>query len=107
MKRDFIVLTFVFGFIFFIAHALHADEIGELKTQIKELQSTVEVLKTKIDGLEKKQTNQSEDAGKITKLTKSVEELKDKTAKGLFGEGARLGGHLKLFVFDQSRGKRS
>ena len=107
MKKDFIVLTFVFGLIFFVVHPLHADEIQELKTQIKELQSTVEVLKGKIEGLEKKQTKQSEDAGKISKLTKSVEELKTSAAKGLFGEGARLGGHLKLFVFDQSRGKRN
>lgn len=110
MKKDFIVLTFVFGLIFFIATALYADEMRELKDQVNALQSTIETLKTKIEKLEQKQALQAEEVAKIpkiTKLAKTVEELKTNAAKGLFGEGARLGGHFKLYLFDQTKGERN
>lgn len=107
MKNTSIVLTFVFGLIFFIANPLYADEMQELKDQVNALQSTIETLKAKIEKLEQKQTLQSEEVAKIPKITKSVEDLKKQPLSGWLGEGARVGGHLKMFMLDESRGKRN
>lgn len=107
MKKTSIVLTFVSGFIFFIAGSLYADEMQELKDQVSALESTIETLKTKIEELEQKQALHSEEVAKIPKITESVEELKKQPLSGWLGEGARLGGHFRLYLFDQSKGERN
>ncbi len=82
-----------------------ADEIAELKAQIKVLQETIETLNTKVGALEEKQKAQEKDAVQVSELKQTVEELKEKP-KGLF-ENVHVGGHLKLFVFDRSEGNRN
>ncbi len=103
MKK--ILITVIFAACFFISvgRLAYADEISELKAQIKTLQATINALSDKVTSLEQKQKVQEE----------KVDELKTKPAGGPLGgpsgllDNTHVGGHLKLYMFDRSSGKRN
>ncbi len=108
MRRKIIISLIITGILFFYPLGAKADnDMEELKAQIKQLQATIEVLKTKVDGLEKKQSTQSRQIEKIPEISESVNKLKEEKPKAFSIEGARIGGHLKLYLFDQAQGKRN
>jgi len=105
-----IVISLVIFFLFLFFESIPAQEgndVEELKAQIKQLQSTIEILKTKVEDLEKKQTTQSTQVAKIPEISETVNKLKEEKPKGLTISGARVGGHLKMFLFDQANGKNN
>ncbi len=91
-----------------------ADDMSDLKEQVKALQDTInvqqktiETLNAKIQSIEMKQEVQSKEIQKVPELSQKVSELKEKSAdKGLL-EGVTVGGHLKMFVFDRTDGSRN
>lgn len=101
-----VILITGYALVLFNAGLAGADEIAELKAQIKALQETIDNLSLKVESLEKKQEVQSEKVEKVPGLVKTVDELKEARPLGAL-EGARVGGHFKLFMFDQSRGERN
>ncbi|MDD5476974.1 MAG: hypothetical protein PHG87_02025 [Candidatus Omnitrophica bacterium] len=108
MKRKIITSIIIFGFVCLPATLVKAgNDLEDLKEQIKQLQSTIEALKVKVEDLEKKQTSASSQVAKIPEISESVKQLKEDKPKGFSIEGARVGGHLKLFLFDQAQGKRN
>lgn len=96
MKK--ILVAVIFGALSLFVWAgqpVYADEIAELKAQISTLQETINALSDKVASLEQKQKVQEE---KI----KDVPELQP----GLL-DNTRVGGHLKLYMFDRSEGRRN
>lgn len=106
MKKSLGILVAI-SFLSFFTQPVCANEIQELKEQIKQLQSTIEALKTKVDSLESKQLAQSREVAKIPEISESVKKIKEEKPAFLSVEGARVGGHLKLYVFDQTTGQRN
>jgi len=76
-----------------------------LKVQISPLQAAINALSDKVTSLEQKQIAQEEKVADVSELQQTVEELKTKPS-GLL-ENTRVGGHLKLYMFDRSEGKRN
>lgn len=108
MLRKKIISFIIFSFIYCqTVSAGTAADVNELKEQIRQLQSTIESLKIKVEDLEKKQSSQSGQVSKIPEISESVKKLKEEKPKGFSIEGARIGGHLKMFLFDQAQGKRN
>lgn len=101
----FSAVIFMFVFIFFGGGLAKADEIAELKAQIKALQASIGTLNSKVTALEEKQKAQEERAVEIPKIASSVEKIQEKPSE-LF-EGVHVGGHLKFYMFDQTNGKRN
>jgi hypothetical protein len=69
------------------------DELSELKQQ-------VEVLQKKIEEMEKKQEAQAKSVEKIQKQPSAYEVVSEQLSKKV-----NIGGHLKFFLADQSRGE--
>ncbi len=70
-----------------------ADELSELKQQ-------VEALQKKIEAMEEKQKVQAESVEKIQKQPSAYEVVSEQLSKQV-----NIGGHLKFFLADQSRGE--
>ncbi len=75
-----------------------ADDISELKEQIK-------TLSAKIEALEAKQESQAKEIKKVPELAEKVSALKQGPASLL--EGVNVGGHLKMYMFDRTDGSRN
>lgn len=107
--------VFVLGMflLFGAGNGFCADEISELKAQIKTLQATINALSDKVTSLEQKQNAQEEKVERVPELQRDVDELKTKPSGGPLGgpsgllDNTRVGGHLKLYMFDRSEGKRN
>ncbi len=94
-------------FSLFSVKAFASDEIQELKAQIKSMEQVIQSLKTRVEELESKQATQSAEVAKIPEIKSTVEQLKDKPVVGNLLEGARLGGHFKMYLFDKTEGTRN
>jgi len=107
------VILLVAGVLVFGNAALvKADEMSEMKEQIKALQETINAqqktigtLNSKIQAIETKQEAQAQEIKKVPELAQTVGELKNKPSALL--EGLTVGGHLKLYMFDRSDGERN
>lgn len=105
-KKKILALAVIFTIpLFFNTGFARADEITELKAQIKELQVTINSLNVKVTALEEKQKAQEEKAVEMPKIAEPAEKIKEEPAE-LF-EGVHIGGHLKVYMFDKANGKRN
>ena len=109
MLRFGILLLVLCGFLFFSAGSVWADDISDLKEQVKALQETIksqqqtiDAMNSKIQAVETKQQSQAAEIKKVPELARAVDALKEGPA-GIM-EGANVGGHLKLYMFDASEG---
>jgi len=108
-----LVLVMLGAFIFFSAGIAKADDLSDMKEQIKALQETIntqqqtiQALSGKIQGIETKQESQAQEIKKVPELTNKLAKLKENPVGGLLG-GVEVGGHLKLALFDRTQGKRN
>ncbi len=101
-----IASVMLFTLVFFSAGIAKADDIAEMKEQIKALQETINTLNSKINTLETKQESQAKEIKKVPELTQSVTELKEKPANNLL-DGMNVGGHLKFTLLDRTEGQRN
>ncbi len=102
-----VLCLLIFPMFFLTGSIFASDDISDLKTQIKSMEQIIQSLKGRVEELEAKQTAQSQEVAKIPEIKNSVEQLKDKPAAGNLFEGARLGGHLMMYLYDQTDGKRN
>ena len=102
----FIILSVVCAFMFFNAGFAKADDISDLKEQIKALQEQTQALNAKIQELEVKQEVQAKEIKKVPELAQKVSDLKE-SSLGQLTEGLSIGGHLKLYMFDRTQGKHN
>ena len=109
MLKFSILLLVLCGFLFFSAGSVWADDISDLKEQVKALQETIksqqqtiDAMNSKIQAVETKQQSQAAEIKKVPELARAVDALKEGPA-GIM-EGANVGGHLKLYMFDASEG---
>lgn len=107
-----ILLLVLCGFLLFSAGSVWADDISELKEQVKALQETInnqqktiEALNSKVQAVETKQQAQASEIKKVPELAKAVDAIKEGPA-GIM-EGASVGGHLKLYMMDAAEGERN
>jgi hypothetical protein len=94
-----VVLSIVCALLFLSTGNAKAQDVSDLKRQLEELQQ-------KIEELEKKQEEQAQQAEKVSE---SVEEIKQQPSAyevvtEELGKQTVVGGHLKFFLADQSRG---
>jgi len=101
-----IILFVVCAFVFSGLGAAKADDISDLKEQIKALREQTNTLNTKIQELEAKQEAQGKEIKKVPELAQKVTALKE-SSLGQLTEGLTIGGHVKLFMFDRTDGKRN
>jgi len=102
-----IILFTVCALVIFGARLAKADEVSDLKEQLKALQETTAALSAKVQALEAKQEAQGKEIKKVPELAQKVGELKEQPAgKGLF-EGVTVGGHLKFALLDRTQGERN
>jgi len=92
MKRK-SVLTIVVALVFLCGATVSADEMSDLKTQVKDLEK-------KVEDLEKKQQEQADEV----EYMQEQPAASDVVSKAL-GERTSIGGHLKFFLADQSIGQ--
>lgn len=112
--RLMIILTIGCAFVFFGAGVVKADDFSDLKDQIKVLQEkinaqqkTIDALNAKIQNVEAKQETQAKEIQKVPELAKKVGELKETAKLPELLEGVSIGGHVKLYMFDRTDGKRN
>lgn len=105
MKLNIILLT-VCALVISGARLAKADEVSDLKEQLKALQETTSALSAKIQVLEAKQEAQAKEIKKVPELAQKVSDLKE-SSLGKLAEGLTVGGHVKLFLFDRTQGKRN
>ncbi len=94
-----VVLIIACAFLLFNTGIAGSQDVSDLKRQLDELQK-------KIEELEKKQEEQAKEAGKVSE---SVEEIQQQPSayevvSEALGKQTVVGGHLKFFLADQSRG---
>lgn len=94
-----IILATACAFIFFSAGFARADELSEMKEQIK-------ALSAKIEALEAKQESQAKEIKKVPELAQKVTDLKE-SSLGKLTEGLSIGGHLKFTLLDRTQGERN
>jgi len=99
-------LLTVCTFVFFATGFAKADEVSDLKEQLKALQETTSALSAKIQALEAKQESQAKEIKKVPELAQSVSDLKDGSLGG-FADGLSVGGHVKLYMLDRTDGKNN
>ena len=106
------ILFVACAFVFFSTGFARADDISDMKEQIKALQETInaqqktiETLSSKIQGVESKQEVQAREIKKVPGLVESVEKIKQ--APPTLLEGVNVGGHLKMYMFDRTQGERN
>lgn len=124
MKRGMVLLSalFIFAAFFFCGQPALADtdEVAELKkenellkAQLELLTNKVEAMSGKIDELQQRQADQTVEVEKIPVISEQVSNLKESMSespqKGAMGimENTHVGGHLKLYLYDQSIGERN
>ncbi len=112
-SRVMLVLVMLGAFIFFSAGVVKADDLSEMKEQIKALQETInaqqqtiQTLNSKVQGIETKQESQAQAIKKVPELTDKVAKLKENPVGDLLG-GVQVGAHLKFAMLDQTIGKRN
>ncbi len=101
-----IILFMVSALVFFSAGFAKADELSDLKEQLKVLQETTVALNAKVQALEAKQEAQAKEIKKVPELTQEVSDLKE-SSLGQLTEGLSIGGHLKFTLLDRTQGKRN
>lgn len=101
--RLFIFLSVICVFMFSYAGPVKADDISELKEQLKALLEQSNALNARIEELEVKQESQAKEIKQVPELTETVKKLKEGPA-GLL-EGTTVGGHLRFFLADRSQGR--
>jgi hypothetical protein len=94
-----VVLIIACAFLFFSTGIAGSQDVSDLKRQLEQLQQ-------KIEELEKKQEEQAKEAETVSE---SVEEIKQQPSayeviSEELGKQTVVGGHLKFFLADQSRG---
>jgi hypothetical protein len=104
--RLFIILSVICAFMFSYAGFARADDVSDLKEQLRALKEQTSALSTKIQELEAKQESQAKEIKKVPELAQKVSDLKE-SSLGQLTEGLSIGGHLKLFMFDRTQGKRN
>ena len=109
MLKFSILLLVLCGFMVLSAGPVLADDISDLKEQVKALQETInnqqktiESLNSKVQAVEVKQQAQASEIKKVPELARAIDAIKEGPA-GIM-EGANVGGHLKLYMFDASEG---
>ncbi len=110
MKKTVVITAAVLSLLFLLPSAkCFPDEIADLKAQIGAMEKTIAALKTKVEALEGRQDVQAKEVKKLPELQKNVEEIKRDVSSGKKGllDGISVGGHLKLYMFDRSEGKRN
>ncbi|TRZ93648.1 hypothetical protein D4R78_08035 [bacterium] len=100
-----IILFVVCAFVCFSIGVVSADDVSDLKAQLKALQEQMNTLNAKIQDLEAKQEAQVKEVKKVPELEKTIDKLKEGPASLL--EGVTVGGHLKFTLFDRTQGKRN
>jgi len=134
-----VILAIILGMAFsFNLGIANADDLSDMKEQMKALQETINTLNAKIQVLESKQEAQAErvkqpagsdlqetvntlnekiktlettqaiqakEIKKVPEMDKKINSLKD-MSKGLLDK-LTIGGHLKLYMLDQSQGKHN
>ncbi len=112
-SRVTLVLAMLGAFIFFSAGVVKADDLSEMKEQIKALQETInaqqqtiQTLNSKVQGIETKQESQAQEIKKVPELAQKVTDLKS-SSLGQLTEGLDIGGHLKFTILDRTQGKRN
>jgi len=103
--KSIIILSAVCAFLFSSAGFIYADELSDLKEQVRALQETTNALSAKIQGLESKQNSQTQEINKVSGLEKTVERLKSSPAASL--QGVNIGGHIKASLLDRTQGERN
>ncbi len=106
MVKVIIILCLMCAFVFSGLGAAKADDIADLKEQIKALREQTNTLNAKIQDLETKQEAQGKEIKKVPELAQKVTDLKE-SSLGQLTEGLSIGGHVKLFMFDRTQGKRN
>ena len=105
-KKNLLRVNFILTFYVLVsASPAWSEDIEDLKGQIKLLQSQLDILNTKVAELEEQQTVQSAELKKIPALESKVDKAPRQHPE--FFNNAKVGGHLELFLFDQSRGERN
>ncbi|PJC47409.1 MAG: hypothetical protein CO035_06295, partial [Candidatus Omnitrophica bacterium CG_4_9_14_0_2_um_filter_42_8] len=109
MLKFSILLLVLCGFLFFSTGLVLADDISDLKEQVKVLQETIksqqqtiDAMNSKIQAVETKQQSQAAEIKKVPELARAVDAIKEGSAGVM--DGATVGGHLKLYMFDASEG---
>jgi len=103
--RLFIILSAVCALVFFSAGFIYADELSDLKEQVRVLQETTSALSAKIQALESKQSSVTQEIEKVPELEKTIEKLKESPAALL--QGVNVGGHIKATILDRTQGERN
>jgi len=113
MLKFSILLLVLCGFLFFSTGAVWADDISDLKEQVRALQETIrsqqqtiDAMNSKIQAVETKQQAQAGEIKKVPELAQKVDDLKESSA-GQLAEGLSVGGHVKLYMFDRTQGERN
>ncbi len=113
MLRFSISLLALCGFLLFSTGAVWADDISDLKEQVKALQETIDnqqktiqELNSKVQAVETKQQAQASEIKKVPELAQKVSDLKESSV-GQLAEGLSVGGHVKLYMFGRTQGKRN
>ena len=90
--KFFVILTTVCTLLFLTMGAASADELSDLKQQL-------EVLQKKVEELEKKQKEQTAEVEEIKEQPSAYTVVSEELSKQ-----AKIGGHFKFFLADQSQG---
>lgn len=106
-------ILFVSGLLVFLSVGFAwADDVADLKEQIKILQETInaqqktiDTLSNKIQSVESKQEAQATEIKNVPKLAQKIDE-QEAQPKSMF-EGTHVGGHLKFTLLDRTQGKRN
>ncbi|MBI4846364.1 MAG: hypothetical protein HY810_07850 [Candidatus Omnitrophica bacterium] len=106
MKKGILISLALLSSFNFIRIAFAQAEDSGFKAQVEQLKKTVGELEKKIDSLEQNQNAQEQKTEKIAQLEESVKELED-SAFVFDSQGIDMGGHIKLYMYDQSQGKRN
>lgn len=104
MKLTIILFT-VCALVIFGARLAKADEVSDLKEQLKALQETTAALSAKVQALEAKQEAQAKEIKKVPELAESVKKIEE--APPTLLEGVNVGGHLKMYMLDRTDGERN
>lgn len=108
-----VILIIVCAVVFFGMTTVRADDMSELKDQIRALQATInsqqmtiEALNSKVETIEVKQEAQGKEIKKVPELAQKVSQIKEGPLEKI-SEGLNIGGHLKFTILDRTQGKRN
>lgn len=101
-----IIFSMVGALVLFGVGLAQADDVSDLKEQLKALQEQTNALNAKIQQLEAKQESQAQEIKKVPEIARKVSDLKEGPL-GKLTEGLSIGGHLKFTILDRTEGERN